>query len=251
MRLARNALAVTVLVAAAAQLAGCMARWTYPPDPKGLFRATGAKSDLVIAVVPFREVRPEENSKGTFFLYLIPLMPFGWITYERPEMEEFFPTIGAWRFVVGEDLGSATAQSLEQSEMFKRVFLTRRRETQGADYVMQGTANHTLYEAKIYSYGLSAFGPLLWLFGAPAGSSQDTLDVTFSLTDRTNAPVWSYTFTGSQSVIQGIYYNFGTDVEYFPALMQAAMNAALKNLEPEIPRLEKLALEQELRPGGP
>jgi hypothetical protein len=70
------------------------AKWTYLLDPSKLYRSAQDRSRLSIAVLPFREERPVVNRSATVLLYMIPLMPYGWMTYNRPEAARTFNTIG-------------------------------------------------------------------------------------------------------------------------------------------------------------
>jgi hypothetical protein len=220
-------------------LAGCntQAKWTYPLDPSVLYRTTAPRSDLTVAVLPFKEARPVTNRSATFLLYLIPLVPYGWVNYERPEAARMFNTIREYQMQLDEDLAKAATRSFEDSRLFRRVYFTFGGETREADLVLRGTALHTTYNGKIISYGLSAFGPFLWFFGLPAGTSTNLLDVTLSLTDRDDRELWSYSFSQDDTITQGLYYNWGNDTLQFASLFQTAMNGALQNLAAEIPKI--------------
>jgi hypothetical protein len=116
-------------------LAGCntQAKWTYPLDPSVLFRATTQRSDLTVAVLPFKEARPVTNRSATFLLYLIPLVPYGWVNYERPEAARMFNTIREYQMQLDEDLAKAATRSFEESRLFRRVYFTLGGEIREAD----------------------------------------------------------------------------------------------------------------------
>jgi hypothetical protein len=42
--------------------------------------------------------------------------------------------------------------------------------------------------------------------------------------------IWTYSFKGHESITQGLYYNWGSDMLGFPTLMEQAMNGALREL---------------------
>jgi hypothetical protein len=81
------------------------------------------------------------------------------------------------------------------------------------------------------------YGPLLWFFGLPAGTSTNLLDITLSVTDRDDRELWSYSFSQDDTITQGLYYNWGNDTLQFASLFQTAMNAALQNLAGELPKI--------------
>jgi hypothetical protein len=222
-----------------AVISGCntQAKWTYPVEPKELYSSNGHSSGAVVAVLPFQEQRPVLNRAATFLLYLIPLVPFGWVTYNRPEAARMFNTIAKYDFNVDEDLGKAATRSFTDSKLFRRVYFTLGGETAEADFTLQGVAERTTYEGKIISYGLSFAGAYLWFLGLPAGTSTDILEVSLSLNTRDGQQVWNYTFKGSDSITQGLYYNWGDDTLAFATLMQTGMNDALKDLAAKLPAI--------------
>jgi hypothetical protein len=212
--------------------------WTYPPDPSVPYRSTlQQRPDLVVAVLPFKDARPVTNSSSTAFLWLIPLMPYGWVNYERPEAARVFTSIPAYRLQLADDFAKATTVSFEESQLFRRVYFTLGGETREADLVLRGTARHTTYNGKTITYGLSLIGSLLWFIGLPAGTSTNLLDITLSLTDRDDRELWSYSFSRGDTIAQGWLYNWKNDALQFASLFQTAINEALQNLAPELPRI--------------
>lgn len=219
--------------------AGCntQASWTYPTDTTPLYRAS-SNSELTVAVMPFKEARPTANQSGTIFLYLIPLMPFGWAKYERPEAAVMFMTIARYEFQLDEDLGKAATRSIGDSGLFQRAYFTLGGELSEADLVFQGVARSTRYDGTIYSYGLSVFGPLLWIFGLPSASSEVSIDYGFELANRSGDVVWDHEYRGQHSVVQGIYYNNGVDMLALSKLTQKALDSAMASIDAAMPAIE-------------
>lgn len=235
----RNA-ALALIGISAVALAGCntQAKWTYPLDPSKLYRAPHSSGELTVAVLPFRESRPVTNRSATMWLYLIPGFPFGWVKYERPESARMFNTINEFEMELDEDFAKAAARSLDESQLFRRAYFTHGGETREADLLLQGTARHTTYRGVVITYGMSVYGPLLWFFGLPAGTSTNVMDVTLSLSDREGRELWSYEFSDKDGVVQGLYYNFGNDAVHFAELFAKAMNGALQNLAEDLPAIQ-------------
>jgi hypothetical protein len=217
-------------------LCGCgtPAKWTYPINLDSLYRSPATRSDLVIGVLPFREARPRKNQVATLFVYLIPLSPFGWLTYERPEYARSFNTVLEYDFQLDEDFGKAVTKSFDTSGLFRRVYFILDGETAEADYILRGTARRAVYEGTVWSYGLSAFGPLLWFIGLPSGTSTNSIDIELELIDRDDEVVWSFRASRDHEITQGLYYNRGNDVLHFSTLMESLMNEALRDLEPRL-----------------
>ncbi len=212
-------------------------KWTYPKNPDALYRTAAPQRPVAVAVLPFREDRPYDNTSGTYFWYLVPLMPFGWANYERPESSRMFFSIAEYDFQMDEDLGKAAARSLTDSGLVERAWFTMGGETDEADYILHGTTHRSLYHGRIISYGLSVFGPLLWFFGLPGGTSGNTLDFSLELQDRSGQVVWTHRYSGEDTIVQGLYYRMGNDMITLAELMQEGMNEALEDLAARLPML--------------
>ncbi|MGN0860823.1 MAG: hypothetical protein ACI4P3_02880, partial [Candidatus Spyradosoma sp.] len=187
-----------------------------------------------VAVVPFDDFRDERNSNKAM-MYLIPLWPFGYIDYERVDAAAGYLTLGQYICTPSEDLPKATATSLRRSGLFSDAFFTMGGEKDRADLILTGEIFSMKYSGTMYSYGLSIFGPYLWVFGAPAGKSHNMIDFSLHLKNHSGEEVWSWnSYKRKHSITQGLYYNLGKDCIGFSRLYQEAMNAALRDLEKTI-----------------
>jgi hypothetical protein len=83
----------------------------------------------------------------------------------------------------------------------------------------------TRYEAKVFTYGLSAFGSLLWYLGLPVGTHSNRLELRLRLA-RTpaDAPLWHHTIQGRRSSVSWIYV-MNPDFEYDSILKQGLRDA--------------------------
>jgi hypothetical protein len=212
---------------------GTTAKFVYPSDPTKLAHLSEKpRYDKEVAVLPFEELRSDQNSSGTILLYLIPLMPCGWCEYQRPDAARMFMSVNEFQFNPSEDLAKAAATSLRQSGLFKDAYFTYGGEKANADLLFSGQIQSTTYKGVIYSYCLSVEGPLLWLIGLPAGSSEDDLALKFELRDaKTNEKLWEHTYAGDKKIIQGLYYRLGYDVMGYSELMEEMMNEALVDMD--------------------
>ena len=221
-----GAAALTVL------LSGCgtTAKFVYPAKMDKLACVAPAPlTGRTVAVPPFDDCRNAENSIGTLFLYLIPLMPFGWVEYDRPDAARMFVSVNEFEFTPAEDLAKAAALSLRRSNLFKDAYFTFGGEKAGADLILTGEIKSTRYLGNMWTYGLSLYGPLLWFLGAPAGNSENTLTIRLTLREKDKI-VWEYTFNRSRKIWQWLYYRMGYDVFAYSELMQEAMNEAIADL---------------------
>lgn len=212
---------------------GATAKFVYPAKASNLVQFSDKPLfPQKVAVVPFEELRDDRNEASTYFLYAVPLMPYGWATYERPDAARMFLTLRSFEFNVPEDLAKAAVTSIRKSGLFNDVFFTFGGEKSAAELVFLGQVISTKYEGSIYSYGLSIAGPLLWYLGLPAGSSINHLVVKFTLREtKSNKVLWEYAYTDRQKIVQGLYYRFGHDVRGYAALMERAMNAAVGDMK--------------------
>ena len=117
-------------------LVGCgtTAKFVYPAKMSSLVQLDSHPIlDKKLAVLPFDDYRSDENS-NMFLMYLIPLMPFGWGNYERPDAASMFLSIETYDITPSEDLAKATAVSFRHSNLFKDVFFTMGGEKDNADF---------------------------------------------------------------------------------------------------------------------
>ncbi|MDD5156014.1 MAG: hypothetical protein PHF11_06005 [Candidatus Omnitrophica bacterium] len=74
--------------------------------------------------MPLDDKRLNENNFGGYFMYLVPLMPFGQMQYTRPDSAQMFNTIVKFDFTPSEDLAKAIVTSLQHSNLFENVYFT-------------------------------------------------------------------------------------------------------------------------------
>lgn len=185
----------------------------------------------ILAVTPLAEKRGNLKSYGSVYKYLLPLAPYGTIRYERPDQAKMFNTPSEFEFNMSENLVKLLIDAAKKSGLFDNVILTPTPLESKADLILSGDIQSTLYEGKTYSYGLSFFGPALWCLGLPAGSSHKKLTIGLYLKKKdTGEEIWSYTINKEKTVIQGLYHNWGKDVNSFAALMEEGAKEAITDM---------------------
>lgn len=240
----KNLLVMALFLLSCLLLTGCgtYAKFTYPSDFNKLIQLyEEPKYHVNVGVLPLEDKRANRNNAGGYFLYLIPLMPFGQAQYTRPDSARMFNTIAEFEFNPSEDLAKAVVTSLRRSNIFENVFFTYG--GQETDLLIKGNILSTDYEGKIYSYGLSVYGPLLWFFGLPCGSSNNKINLELYLNKAdTKELLWSYSFDKERRVVQGLYYSWGYDVKAYSDIMEEGMNEAIRSLDAKLQTipLEKL-----------
>ena len=213
----------------AAVFGGCSSQkaWLYTVEPES---TSAALLDKSVAVPPFTDKRPNENS-NMVLMYMVPLLPYGWQDLDAPEGTTMHVTSGLWQWRPNEDLAKAAAEELQASHMFKEVFFTNR-QSEG-ELVLAGTINSTNYSSKMFSYCLSVYGPLLWFIGFPASHTKNAIEVSFSLKERESQKlIWEHTYSEETSSTSWIYY-LGSDFNYSD-LYKKVMVQAMKDLRASV-----------------
>ena len=247
-----------VAVAAALVLGACnnIAKFDYNGAPGTLARfAEAGSATKSVAVMPFMDQRgakyfdpaQEElasdrpaGDHGSFFLGFLPLMPYGYVEKEQPELSEDFVSMERFHFDVQNDLAAAAFASLKSSNLFSNVKRANNAaQAADADYIWRGTVSSTFYRGRMFSYGITyVFSSLLWVVGLPTGSSTNELAVKFELVERASGNVvWEYDYRNSDYLNHWLYARVGKDTSLYPRLMKQAMNGALFDLSQKLPDL--------------
>ena len=215
------------LCAALALLAtGCQSyAWSYSPEVSKFREPRMART---VAVPPAVDERGHENSNRQG-LCVIPLVPWGPTSYARPERTDDHVTTRHWDFVPGEDIAKAVAAELQASGLFRAAFFTTR--FSEGDLVLRLTLRSTQHEGKILSYGLSVYGPLLWVIGFPAGTVSNELALDFALEDRMGRRLWSRSCAREWD--EGWFWIYAppSDFQYDRLLKDMLVNEVLPALE--------------------
>lgn len=209
---------------------GCslQTKFTYPLDTN-IRTINKNPPNVKIAVLPTKDGREIDNNVGTWFLYMVPLMPYGWVDYNRPESATMFFSITKFDCNISEDIAKAIADHFQQAGVAKTVFFDYGGLADTADYTLHSTIKNSIYKGKMYSYCLSVFGPCLWIFGLPAGQSRVDLEINLELKDKQGNVVWNDILKGSWKTTQGMYYNMGRDMEGLARSLQQSLDYTLTN----------------------
>ncbi len=208
-----------LIIVSALVSAGCATQysWVYSANN---YKPVNTKSDKSVAVLPFKDGRSNENSTK-IFLYLIPLVPFGPADYDVPEGAQKHINSGLWtNYKPVEDFPKALAEELRSANLFKEAYFDFKKG--GSDYVINGTILSTKYSGKIISYGLSAYGPILWLIGLPASSISNELSLELVLLDsKTDKILFTKRYTTEPYEKVGWIYSLPSDF-YYPEMLKKA-----------------------------
>ena len=160
-----------------------------------------------------------------------------------------FNTQNEFEFNMSENLLKILVDTVKKKPgLFSPVIVTPTPLESKADLILSGDLHSTLYEGKTYSYGISFLGPALWCLGLPAGSSHKKLGVKLFLRKSDTAElIWSYDINKENTVIQGLYHNWGKNVNSFALLMEAGVREAIEDLRDKLKDIpvEKLKAPQD------
>ncbi len=211
---------------------GCASQkaWKYGPE---VSLGGAPLIDKTVVVTPFNDQRINENN-NMIGMYLIPLMPFGWQDLNTPEGVSMHVNSALWLWRPNEDIAKATAEELNNSRIFREVFYSTR--ASEGDLVLQGTIKSSKYKGKIITYGLSVYGPVLWLIGLPASNVSNELVVGFKLEDRKhNRTLWEKEYRDVISKTSMIYY-LKSDFDY-PDMLKKMLLNVVRDIKTEVPSI--------------
>jgi hypothetical protein len=228
-------LRATSLALLALACASCQTqRWTYSSEPPTHRAPLIARSVSVPWAVDHRD---GENSNRQL-LCVIPFVLWGTVSNARPETTADHMTSREWSFHPGEDIARAVAAELQASGLFREACFTSG--LADSELVLKITVLSTLQEGKVLSYGLSLYGPLLWLIGFPAGTVSNELALDFDLQDAASGrSLWG--LRCQRTVDHGAFWIYAppSDFEYAALLKDMLLHDVLPALE-ALPAQEKL-----------
>jgi hypothetical protein len=203
---------------AVALCSGCANQkaWVYRSNT---YPAATASTNKKVAVLPFEDARENKN-QNYWGVYLIPLAPYGSQNFDAPEGESTHIASGMWlNFKPTEDFPKALAEDLRNTHLFADAFFDYRQDS--GDYVVKGKIISTKYVGRLISYGLSVYGPDLWLIGFPACWTRNDLSLELSLVDSKNDKVlFSKTYTATPRQGCAWIYDLKNDFNYSEMLAE-------------------------------
>jgi len=217
---------------------GCsrgVARYVYTAGPD--LELQSPQNPLSVAVLPFKDLRGKENSswRATRLKFFIPLVPYVPSEYERPGIAVGYVSYMTYHFRPTEDLAKSVVAELEGNDLFEAVLLSTSGDQPNVDFYLTGEIHDTTNSNKMISYGLSIFGPLLWLVGLPAGTVQNSLSLDLTLrTARDGEAVWSHRISGDWRKSIGLYYNVYAEFDGYPIIMKAGIREGILDLTAEL-----------------
>lgn len=214
---------------------GCQSQkaWVYTPNQ---FQEKQPLSSKKAVVPPFEDHRVNDNS-DRLLLYMIPLFPFGWTDLKVPEgvPRHVFSTMWV-NYKPTEDFPKALASELQNAQIFREAYFDFGRGD--ADLIVNGKILNTDYSGKIFSYGLSVYGPLFWYIGLPAGSASNDLSVELRCIEaKTNRQIFAKTYQVPTYSRIGWLYSMPNDFNY-PDMLKDLYKEFLKDLSASSAQLQ-------------
>lgn len=186
--------------------------WVYRAGNNDGFIRSNLQSKIIV-VKPFTDKRSNEN-KDNIMLCAIPFRLFGYQKLSSPEAVLSHANSDSWdNYSPKEDFAKAMAKEFKSADIFKKSYFSN--STINSDYYIDGEILSTDYTSKVMSYGISIYGPVLWLIGFPATHVSNDLEVKLTLikTDSKEI-VFSKTYKSDQYKKLGWIYNIPNDFYY-------------------------------------
>lgn len=213
------------------------AKWTYPPPGGKEMKALHEKPPLPlkVAVLPFRERRLMENG-NVAWVHIVPIMPYGWMNYNRPELAGEFMTVSSYSANPLEDYPQALVKALKEANLFQEVFFTYGADLDKADLWFTAELVSNNYYSKHWGWCVSVIGSeFAPLFGLPQYTIENELEINLMLKNpKAEKNLFSYTFSKNWSINAGFYYNRGRDMEGYPKMLQEGVHQAILALNEKI-----------------
>jgi hypothetical protein len=100
-----------------------------------------------------------------------------------------------------------------------------------ADYFIQGEIKSFYCTRKVYAYGLSIYGILLWYFGAPAISHECDINIEVKLKDSSNNILYNKLYNEKNKIYSGLYYNMFDLNKVYNDVMKKMMDKIIIDLK--------------------
>ncbi len=170
-----------------------------------------------LAILPFLDKR-DDVLKNRFFLHLVPLVPFGYVTSSAPEMDALRNHSLYVGYAFSEEFAKSLVKDLAQVDLFREVDFSMNKN--GYDYYIRGTIVSTHYNVKFLSYGLSGLSSVLWLFGAPMVRIKADLVCKLELLDKHGKVIFVKQYIASPFAKTYWIYNLSGGYPYFSMLRE-------------------------------
>ena len=229
-------LTVSLLLIAAGCVTNSATKFAYISGGPVSGVAAETSLPLRVAVRPFQDLRGT-NKVDHKLLALVPLVPYGTITYDRPEHTGTRPS---FTFYPAEDFPRAVVDELRLNGFFREVIYDAGADERDVDLIVSGSVTTTRYVHKDLSYGLSLLTMLPEMRGlvSSAGLPTEIYEYAISFTVEARRAsddivVWSHVVEGSQWKFVGAYYG-GGQYEDFAILLRQGLRSAMESLANEI-----------------
>ena len=204
-------------------------KYYYPADKNDILSYVEPKVNKAVTVKILEDSRGYKN-KLNYLKSFIPLALYGSAEVVRTDSGAQYVSVAKFDMDVINDLTNSTFYSINKSNLFNKT-CDENKNLCSSNYVLEGNLNKFTYEGALYTYGLSVYGSLLHFIGLPAGSSKNIIDIDFKLRDvKSKKVVWSGNYKKVHKHLNGMYYNYGEDVDNYNIMYQEIMNEVVEDL---------------------
>lgn len=203
-------------------------RWTYP---SGKYETTKSSQPGAASVVvtPLLDVRGTHN-RTYMTWYYIPLFPYGWTHFDRPESTVHGGNTTEWTAQPCEDLARSLAIELQRQSLVREAsYASDYRVLPNATHVLRGRLRSYYVGEERWSYGLSSYSVVLWALLLPMGKSANAFCADLELVDVKDGRVlWKDSIYDSDDHIEGYYY--GPEWYRFPWMWERRLREKMGGL---------------------
>jgi hypothetical protein len=181
-------------------------KWTYPSG-RYPSSASPRSSAARVVVQPFLDLRSARNQSAMVWAY-IPLSPYGWMHFERPEaVVPGTLTIDYRAEPCGDLARSLVVELLRQRVVEQATYATDFAEDPAATHLLRGRVLSFYDRETRFCYGLSTVGQALWYVGLPMGTSSNGFCIELELLDRSDRRVvWRERIYDADQAVEGAFY---------------------------------------------
>ncbi|WCL49694.1 hypothetical protein [Leptospira sp. GIMC2001] len=177
-----------------------------------------------IKILFFEDLRKGENINKTAYSF-IPFFISGNFELNFPESDGISLNT-PFKYYFADIL----KKELEGNYNFKSIMLTDDKSII-TDYTIKGEISKFYCERKLYTYGLSFYGVLLWYLGVPAMANECEIELKLDLMDSNNLEILSKVYSDKKIVYSGLYYNINNLDRVYSHLLKNIMNVIKSDIK--------------------
>lgn len=127
-------------------------------------------------------------------------------------------------------LSDALKLELNNRYKLKEVYISEIHDTK-SNYSIEGEISKFYCDQKMFTYGLSFFGVILWYTPAPIGRNLCEINVKFKILDKKENIIFDKNYNSEDSIYFSFYYNMIKQNEIQKNILKKLMNEFFKDFD--------------------